>query len=92
MFILVPGYSAQAVTSSTTPAKTTDNSGYDSIKDIGKTIEKNTPNFITKFVLKIVDFLEKFRVNTFNHKFIFYPVLVVFLYFILRFVLRLLFP
>jgi len=92
MFILVSAYQVQAATSSTTPAKTSDNSGYESIKNIGKTIGEKMPNFITKGVVSLIDLLEEFRTNTFNRKIIFYPILIVALYFISRFIWNWFFP
>ncbi|OGI60841.1 hypothetical protein A2814_03455 [Candidatus Nomurabacteria bacterium RIFCSPHIGHO2_01_FULL_38_19] len=58
----------------------------DSEKSIQKIIGENTPEFISKIIISTVDKLEDFRVNTFNSKFIFYPVLIIFLFFILRYI------
>ena len=58
----------------------------DSEQNIQKIIGENTPEFISKIIISTVDKLEDFRVNTFNSKFIFYPVLIILLFFILRYI------
>ena len=58
----------------------------DSEQNIQKIIGENTPEFISKIIISTVDKLEDFRVNTFNSEFIFYPVLIILLFFILRYI------
>ena len=44
--------------------------------NIVKIVGDNTPHFLTEWVIKIYNFLEYFRLNYFNNRWIFYGVLI----------------
>ncbi len=56
------------------------------VAGIEKTVQENTPSFVSKYLNIVVDNLESFRVTTFNHQYIFYPILIIFVFFVLRFI------
>lgn len=59
-----------------------------SLTGIEKTVQENTPSFVSKYFNIVVENLESFRINTFNSQFIFYPILFVFIFFLGRHVWR----
>lgn len=56
-----------------------------------KMIQDNTPPFVSKNIISASSTLEAFRINYFNSIFIFYPVLGILVFFILRYFYRKLF-
>lgn len=56
--------------------------------NIEKIIQDNTPNFVSKNFTLMVNNLESFRVNHFNSVYIFYPILIIVLFIILRYLWR----
>jgi len=57
-------------------------------ENITKIVGENTPEFITRAIIWTVERLENFRVNSFNSKYIFYPLLLLGLFFVLRYIWR----
>ncbi len=51
---------------------------------ISKTIKDNTPAFVSNGISIATKELESFRVNTFNSQYIFYPLLAIIIFLILR--------
>ncbi len=59
--------------------------------NLTKIIQDNTPVFVSKNIISASNSLEFFRLNSFNSVFIFYPVLGILIFLILRFFYRKLF-
>ncbi len=55
---------------------------------IEKMVEENTPGFISKNFTLVVNNLESFRVNHFNSPYIFYPILGIVVFLIVRAIWR----
>ncbi len=60
-------------------------------QNIQKVVGENTPKFISQIIIGAVDRLEAFRINTFNNGFIFYSILLIILFYILRYIWKLIF-
>jgi len=93
-FFLFPAHQTFGATtatseSETAPAVEQQNKQVEEIKTI---IGKNTPNFLAKPIIFIVEALESFRQNNFNNPFIFYGVFFIFLFIIVRAIWRFFFP
>ena len=99
IFTTVPIYKIYAATPVVEKKTTTDALGTKTNLNLSETVTENsaikkitawvvahTPNFIKTAVSQSVTMLEKFRTGSFNSGYIFYPVLFIFLYFLIRFV------
>ncbi len=80
-------------TTTTAPAETTTNTsaqptGDQQINDVKTIIGKNTPDFISKPLIWLVELLESFRKDGFNNPFIFYGLFFVILYMVVRSIWR----
>lgn len=53
-----------------------------------KIVEENTPGFVSKGLTVVGNNLEAFRVNYFNSQYIFYPILAIVLFILLRYLWR----
>jgi hypothetical protein len=69
---------AKTAVQTKTTASTESNTG------ISKTIKDNTPAFVSNGISIATKELESFRLNTFNSPYIFYPILGIILFLILR--------
>ncbi len=59
-----------------------------SVDNITKIVGENTPQFITNAIIATIEKLENFRVNSFNSKYIFYPLLLILAFLLLRYIWR----
>ncbi len=85
-------------TKTTSPVKTTTETkstasiaDTDPFKNIEKSIEDHTPSFLSKSIIYVVEKLETFREGMWQSRYVFYPILFVVLFFVTRFIWRLIF-
>lgn len=59
-----------------------------SVNSIEKIVEDHTPAFVSKTISSTIDTLESFRINHFNSPYIFYPILFILVFYVLRYLWR----
>lgn len=98
IFVFVPAYKISVAAPTVEKKTVTDALGTKSI-DLAETVSNNaffkkttewvvarTPSFIKTAFSRSITVLEKFRAGAFDSKYIFYPIIFIFLYFLIRFV------
>jgi hypothetical protein len=102
IIFLLPVHQTLGVTSSSTKTTTTISTSTETnpnteptspkkdkqIEDIKIIIGKNTPSFLSKPIIWLVNFLENFRLNYFSSPFIFYGFFFVLVFWLARYIWR----